>query len=124
MNIYQEKLLDHYHDPRNYGKLENFKAQALMENRSCGDAITMYIDVAKNCISKISFEGEGCSVAIATASMLTEYALGKQLDDISKLDMEADLKLLGIELTLSRLRCAGVALDSLKVAVANYLDQG
>lgn len=116
--------MDHYHDPRNYGKLEHFKAQALMENRSCGDAITMYIDVEDKNISKISFEGEGCSVAIATASMLTEHAIGKPLDDISKLDMDDVLKLLGIELTLSRLRCAGVALDSLKVAVAKYLDQG
>lgn len=124
MNIYQEKLLDHYHDPRNYGKLENFKAQAMMENRSCGDAITMYIDVEESSINRISFEGEGCSVAIATASMLTEYAQGKSLEDISKLNMEDVTKLLGIELTLSRLRCAGVALDSLKRAVAKYLDQG
>jgi nitrogen fixation NifU-like protein len=124
MNIYQEKLLDHYHDPKNYGKLDDFKAQALMENRSCGDAIEMFIDVEKNTIINISFQGEGCSVAIATASMLTEFVKGKELDEVLKITMDDVLDLLGIELTLSRLRCAGVALDSLKKAVANYLDQG
>lgn len=123
MNIYQEKLLEHYHEPHNYGKLNDASVNALVENVSCGDAITIYLKIGPDAkVQKVGFEGEGCAVAIASASLLTDHIKGRKIEELEKLKLEDIIKLLGIEVTLSRLRCAGLGLDALKKATGNFLD--
>ena len=117
MDIYREKLLDHYHNPRNYGKLTNATNQIQLENISCGDAINMQVQTSKKTLKKVKFTGEGCAIAIAAASFLSEHAQGKTLEVLRQLQLTDLLKLMGIELTLSRRKCASLSLESLKAAI-------
>lgn len=114
MSIYREKLLDHYNDPRNFGKIVDADATITLANISCGDSITMYVKSADSKIVEASFEGEGCAVAIACASMLTELAIGKSLEEVERFSLEDFLDTIGLEFTISRLKCAGLGLESLK----------
>jgi nitrogen fixation NifU-like protein len=117
MNIYQEKLLDHYNNPRNFGEIAKASAGVELENISCGDAIKLQLLVEDDIVKDIKFKGEGCAVAIGTASMLTEYALGKNVNDLQKFSLDDLLDLIGIELTMSRIKCAALSLESLHKAI-------
>ena len=117
MDIYREKLLDHYNNPRNYGKLVDADAIIKLENISCGDSIELYLKVENGKAVAINFEGEGCAVAIASASMLTEFAVGKTIEEIKQIDFDELQKILGIQLTLSRIKCANLSLETLQKAL-------
>lgn len=117
MNIYGEKLLDHYSNPRNYGELEKADSTKELENISCGDSIKVSVKLANGIIDDIKFTGEGCAVAIGTASMLMEYAKGKSVKEMKKYSLDDLLDLIGIELTISRLKCANLSLESLHKAL-------
>jgi nitrogen fixation NifU-like protein len=117
MNIYGEKLLDHYSNPRNYGVLEMADSTNELENISCGDSIKVSVKLANGVIDDIKFTGEGCAVAIGTASMLMEYAKGKSIKEMMKFSLEDLLDLTGIELTMSRLKCANLSLETLHNAL-------
>jgi len=117
MNIYGEKLLDHYSNPRNYGELEKADSTKKLENISCGDSIKVSVKLANGIIDDIKFTGEGCAVAVGTASMLMEYAKGKSVEEMKKYSLDDLLDLIGIELTISRLKCANLSLESLHKAL-------
>ena len=117
MDIYGEKLLDHYRDPRNFGDMENADSSNKLENISCGDSIKVSVKLANGIIDDIKFTGEGCAVAVGTASMLMEYAKGKKIKDIEKFSMDDLLDLIGIELTMSRIKCANLSLETLHNAL-------
>lgn len=121
MDIYREKLLDHYNNPRNFGDLLEADHTVELQNISCGDAIKMQLRVEKGVITDIAFTGEGCAVAIASASILTEYAKGKPLEEIQALDLEKLQEMIGVQFSLSRLKCAGLGLESLKKGVAESI---
>lgn len=123
MNIYQEKLIDNYENPRNYGVIDDPSARARLENLSCGDSIEVFIKIQDKKIQDIKFSGEGCSVAIASMSVLSEFVKNKTIDDILKINLEKIVELLGVELTLSRLKCAGLGLETLKKAIGDYLER-
>ena len=86
MNIYQEKLIDNYENPRNFGILEKYSSKAKLENLSCGDSIEVFLKIDDSKIEDIKFSGEGCSVAIASMSVLSEFVKNKSIDDILKID--------------------------------------
>lgn len=121
MNIYGEKLLDHYNNPRNFGKLDKADATNKLENVSCGDSINVSVKLANGVIDDIKFTGEGCAVAIGTASMLFEYAKGKSIKFMLEFSLEDLLNLIGIELTISRLKCANLSLESLHKALIDKI---
>ncbi len=123
MNIYQEKLIDNYENPRNYGVIEDPSARARLENLSCGDSIEVFLKIQDEKIEDIKFSGEGCSVAVASMSVLSEFVKNKTIDDILKINLEKIVELLGVELTLSRLKCAGLGLETLKKAIGDYLER-
>ncbi len=108
MNLYSDILLDHAKNPRNTGKFIDATATATETNISCGDSITVYI---KN--KKIKYEIEGCAVATASASMLSEI----NLDKIKKMTEKDLIKVLGFELTPARIKCAMLPLLAIKKAV-------
>ena len=122
MNIYQEKLLDHYNNPRNYGELVAPSVIMELENVSCGDIIKLQLLVSDNVIKDIKFSGEGCAVAIGTASMLTEYAKGKTIEEMTKFNLDDLIKLIGIDLTMSRIKCANLSLETLQKSINQLLD--
>src|SRR3989344_5885317 len=90
MDIYQEQILDHYRNRRNFGHLEKPSASLELANSLCGDSIGMDVKVAKLeagswKLETIKFWGDGCAISQATASMLTEKIKGKNLLEIEKL---------------------------------------
>lgn len=113
MDIYGEKLLDHYSNPRNFGELDGADQTNELENVSCGDSVKISVKIENGIINDVKFTGEGCAVAIGTASMLLEYAKGKTVKEMLEFDLDNLLELIGIELTMSRMKCANLSLESL-----------
>ena len=122
--MYTEKVLDHFHNPRNQGEIKNPDAVGQVGNPVCGDVMKLYLKIDKNdswqeVITDIKFETLGCGAAIATSSMLTEMAKGKTLDEalsIGKLDIAKELG----GLPEPKLHCSILAHDALAEAIKNY----
>ncbi len=116
-----EFLLDHYENPRNRGKLDHPDVHMSWGNPGCGDVITLYLKIdAEGRITAISFEGEGCTISQASASILTEELKGKTLSDAEAMDPSDLMELLGRDVVMTRPRCAMLALDTLKLALHEY----
>ena len=107
----RENLLDHYNHPRHKGRMEAANAQAHDVNPFCGDEITVMLRVADGRVSEAAFEGRGCTISQATASMLMEEMVGLPLDEVAAWDKEFVLELLGIEISAARLKCALLPLN-------------
>lgn len=110
-----ELLLDHYKDPRNYGHLENPDIVREEGNPSCGDQIRIEIKLKGSMIEDIRFSGKGCAISQAAASMLTEELKGKSLEDVKRFDKDQMLELLGVDVNPMRLKCALLALKTVKL---------
>ena len=116
-----EFLLDHYENPRNKGKLENANATMTWGNPGCGDIITMYANVGLDeKLTEVTFEGQGCTISQASASVLTEWIKGKTLAEIESMGHEELIDLLGRDVVMTRTRCALLSLDALKLALKEY----
>jgi nitrogen fixation NifU-like protein len=116
-----EFLLDHYENPRNRRKIEDPDIMMSWGNPGCGDVLTLYlkIDEAER-ITEISFEGEGCTVSQASASILTEKLEGQPLAYAEALSPEDIMSWVGREVMFTRPRCALLALHTLKIALREY----
>ena len=80
--LYQEMILDHNRSPRNKGKLPDANAQAEGHNPLCGDRVTVYLDLSEGSVRNIRFEGVGCAISTASASMMTEAVMGKTVEEV------------------------------------------
>ena len=118
MNTQQEIILDYFHRRPNYGKPEHYTHHMRMENTSCGDAVEIYLTVENGRVAAAHFTGEGCSIAIAAAAMLTEELVGKTVAEVEAITTEDMIKLVGIELTPTRQKCADLSLEAAKSALA------
>lgn len=76
MDLYQEVILDHYKHPQHAGLREPFDAQVHHINTTCGDEITLRVHVAENVVEDISYDSTGCSISVASASVLAEEVIG------------------------------------------------
>jgi len=105
--LYKEHVLNHYRNPRNKYALVGADIVGKETNALCGDEVTVYAHVNENgIITTMSFMGDGCAISQAAASLITEYAKGKRVEEIqgmTHVDME---QLLGISLSIVRARCA------------------
>ena len=79
--MYNDKVMDHFLNPRNVGKIENPDAYAKITSASCGDLIEVYMTIDKGIIKDVKFQTFGCAAAIAASSMLTVLAMGKTLEE-------------------------------------------
>jgi nitrogen fixation protein NifU and related proteins len=84
-DLYQEVILEHSKSPRNYGELPNANHRAEGFNPLCGDHFTIYVDMDGDVIREIRFDGSGCAISKASASMMTQSVKGKTLADAEKL---------------------------------------
>lgn len=118
-------LLDHYERPRNYGALAEADVVMPGGNPDCGDVVTIYLalDDSGERVARMTFEGQGCTISQAAASMLTEMMSGAELTQIDQLDFNDIIDVLGRDVVSSRPRCATLALGTLKAAVAHYRAQ-
>jgi nitrogen fixation protein NifU and related proteins len=115
--LYRENILDHYKHPRNRGTLEHPDISYEDANPLCGDKLRMDFRIEDGKIAAVRFSGQGCSISQASASMLSEKLEGMSLEDAKKISREDVLEMLGIELGPVRLKCALLALKTLKGGV-------
>lgn len=115
--MYQENILDHYKNPRNFGTIENASIHHHEYNPLCGDQIDLFLIIEKEKVVDIKFNGKGCAISRASASMLTEQIKGKSLHELEKLTKDDILEMLGIPISPVRLKCALLSLDTLKNSI-------
>jgi nitrogen fixation NifU-like protein len=113
-DLYREAILDYYKHPRHKGHLAAPDFQYHDHNPFCGDEITVELKVENGVVVDAAFDGHGCAISQATASMLMEEVIGKSLEEIKAIDKEYILDMLGIELGPVRLKCALLPLKVLK----------
>jgi nitrogen fixation NifU-like protein len=117
-DLYRELILDHYRNPRHKGHLEHPSHTYQDDNPLCGDRIRIDLLVNdQDVIKQVRFDGEGCAISIASASMLTEMLVGKTVEQAKAIGKQDILDALGIELGPVRLKCALLSLKVLKGAV-------
>lgn len=112
--FYREFILDHYKNPRNFGRLEGATISHEEDNPLCGDVVGMDLLVKEGAIADVRFHGRGCAISQASASLLTEKIKGMPLADARKIGKEDVLEELGIEISPARLKCALLSLKVLK----------
>ena len=121
-SVYSEIILDYYRHPRNKGTLDHPHIKAKDSNPLCGDIIEMQLELDGNdSVKDVRFNGQGCAISQASASMLTELVKGKTLDDVRNISKEEILSLIGGQLSAVRLKCALLSLKVLKTGVYTYL---
>ncbi len=118
---YSDIVMEHFRNPRNVGRLENFDAKAVEGSPACGDMVAVYIQVDPrgHIITDISFESYGCASNIATASIITEMAKGKSLEEAKAMTWKEISDALG-GLPSIKVHCSVLAIDSLQAAIENY----
>ena len=120
MDIYVEELISHYEHPHNKRKMRGADAEFHEDNPICGDELTLYIKVNDSRIADVSFDGYGCAISQASASMLTDFLKGKSLDDAKKVNYETLKGLIGIDPGPARMNCAVLCLKTLIGALFLY----
>lgn len=121
--FYREFILDHFRNPRNYGRLEGADITHEEHNPLCGDVVGMDFKLDDGTIADVRFHGRGCAISQASASLLTERLKGLSLEvarDISRDDVLAEL---GIQISPARLKCALLPLKVLKVGAWGLADE-
>ena len=117
-----EYLLDHYQNPRHHGAIDPVDVVMPGGNPGCGDVVTIYlkVDESGDKIEDVSFEGQGCTISQAAASIVTEMVQGKTLAEVDEMDFNDIIDELGREVVSTRPRCATLALGTLKSAIVKY----
>lgn len=115
---YREYILDHYRNPRNYGKLEQPDVHAEDSNPLCGDQLAMDLTLEGDHVKEVRFLGRGCAISQATASMLSEMIEGKSIDEVTLLGKDDVLDALGIPISPARTKCAFLSLRVLHRGLA------
>ncbi|MFD2830179.1 Fe-S cluster assembly sulfur transfer protein SufU [Corticicoccus populi] len=93
--LYRSVIMDHYKNPRNKGVIEDGTLTVDMNNPTCGDRIRLTLDVDGNVVKDARFDGEGCSISMSSASMMTEAIKGKTLDEALSIGDEFSKMMLG-----------------------------
>jgi len=142
-DLYQDVILDHNKNPRNFGRPETCDHAANGDNPLCGDTVTVYVTVADNIIENVQFEARGCAISIASASMMTELVKDKPpaeaqaiFEDFReivtrKTDIEPDdldrlgnlAALTGVRKFPARVKCATMAWHTLSAALDKSEDE-
>jgi len=121
--MYQDNILDHYENPSHRGTLDHPTFEIRDRNPLCGDEVRIQARLDdEGRLAAIRFEGKGCVISLAAASMLLEAVEGKTLDEVKKMGRQDMLDLLGVPLTTMRVKCAMLPLRALEKAIHRYED--
>ena len=121
--MYREQIIDLYENPLNYGTLEDADIEYEEDNPLCGDVIKIFVRLDEdNRVEDVTWSGHGCAISQASASLLTEDIKGKTLDEIKAYSKEDILDLLGIQLSMTRIKCALLSLKVLKAGAYGMPD--
>jgi nitrogen fixation protein NifU and related proteins len=137
-DLYRDVIVDHNRNPRNFGRLEATDTQADGHNPLCGDQLTLYVALDGERLREVKFEGKGCAISIASASLLTEAVKGKSRGEVQQLfdsvhalltrqDVQPEAGSLGKLAALSgvrefpaRVKCASLCWHTLNAALARH----
>ena len=120
--LYSDKVMDHFRNPRNLGKMDDADGIGEVGNAKCGDIMKMYIKVKDGIIEDVKFNTFGCGSAIASSSMATEMIKGKSIDDALELSNKAVVEALD-GLPTHKIHCSVLAEEAVKAAVKDYYDK-
>ena len=120
--LYSEKVMDHFMNPRNVGKIDDADGVGEVGNAKCGDIMKIYIKVDNNIITDVKFNTFGCGSAIASSSMATEMNKRKSLDDALELTNKAVAEALD-GLPAHKMHCSVLAEEAIKAAIDDYKEK-
>ena len=116
-DLYTENIMDHFRRPRNKQKIKNPIVEHEETNLSCGDEISVQLEIEDGVIKKIGWGGTGCAISQAGTSILSEEIEGKKTDEVMSLGKEDVYKLLGVPVGPRRIKCALLCLHTIKNAL-------
>ncbi len=119
---YSEKVMEHFVNPHNVGKLENADGVGEVGNAKCGDIMKMYLKIENDIITDVKFNTYGCASAIATSSIATDMIKGQPLSEALKLTNKAVVEALD-GLPAVKIHCSVLAEQAIKAAVKDYYDK-
>ena len=117
---YSEKVMEHFTNPHNVGKLEDADGIGEVGNAKCGDIMKMYLKIENDIITDVKFNTYGCASAIATSSIATDMIKGQPLSEALKLTNKAVVEALD-GLPPAKIHCSVLAEEAIKAAVLDYL---
>jgi len=117
--LYNEKVIDHYQNPRNVGEIESADALGVAENSACGDILHLYLKIDGDRIVRASFKSFGCAAAIAAGSVLTEMVTDRTLEEMKAITKQAVDDALG-GLSPMKVHCSVLAEDAVRAALDDY----
>ncbi len=120
MNLYRERLMDHYRNPRNADRLDTHDFSSGQFNPSCGDVIAFEGCIEQNLLKKVAFSGKGCVISQAAASLLTEKCLDNSLEAILAINKDDMCQLVGMQLGPIRVKCVLLPLQALQEGILSY----
>ncbi len=120
--MYSEKVMDHFENPRNVGKIENPDGYGKVGSPTCGDVMEIFLKIEDETIVDVKFRTFGCASAIATSSMSTEMIMGKKVEEALALTNKAVAQALD-GLPPAKMHCSVLAEEAVKAAVKDYYDK-
>ncbi len=122
-NLYKREIIKHYKNPLHTNTLKDFTCKYKLANLSCGDETEVKILIKNKKIFDISHKTNGCSIAIATASIFSNFIIGKNIEEVTNLTLKDIEELLHIELSPARQKCALLILEAVKKAILKSTSQ-
>ena len=122
MALYSEKVMDHFENPRNVGKLADADGIGEVGNAKCGDIMKIYLKIENDTIADVKFETFGCGSAIASSSMATEMIKGKPLSEALQLSNKAVVEALD-GLPVQKIHCSVLAEQAVRAAIVDYYEK-
>lgn len=119
--MYKEQIMDHFRNPRNFGKIESADISFTDYNPFCGDEITVQVKFENDKVKEVKFHGKGCAISQASASLLTEMVKEKNIEELRNIKNEQLTETLGIHLGPVRIKCALLGLKALQKGLIKYL---
>lgn len=120
-DMYQQNILDHYKHPRNFGEIPDAPAKAHAANPLCGDELDYFLVFdAQDNVADVKFSGRGCTITVASASMLSEKLKGMSRKAIEAMTNVEAVDLLGVPVNPARMKCATLALEAVQQAIGHH----
>ena len=118
--IYKEELMEIFKNPKHKGVLGDANVSSTGNNPLCGDKINLKLKITENIIEKARFEGSACAVSVISSEKLLSFVEGKSVEEAAELTQEDLLKILDINVSMTRIKCATLVLKALKEALEKY----
>lgn len=119
-DIFGKKIFEHYKNPKHKGALENPTVEVSATNPVCGDCTYMQFDIEGDKIKDVKFDSMGCAVSIASADILADYLIGKNIAEAKNFNDENLLDLLETQLSAHKIQCASMSVEALQRAIKEY----